>query len=140
MEGVFRCKSWFLNAPSLIIEFYGMLYLTKCDVFGQLKMGCFWLKIVVFGQNGCICANGLYLAKTCCIWVKVLFGQNGYICADGLYLGKMGRIWTINCIWQNGLHLAKCVVFGQMGCVWAKWDQGSDLFCVTTGLSIACVT
>ena len=66
---------------------------------------------VVFGRNGCIWPNGLYMVK----WL--VFGQNW------LYFGKMVVFGQLGCIWQNGSCLAKMGYVWENGndCIWENW-------------------
>ena len=64
------------------------------------KSGCFRIKVVAFGQSGCIRAKWLYSGKSCYIRIK------------WLYFGKSGCIRQSSCNGEKWFIRKKLVVFG----------------------------
>ena len=64
----------------------------------------FWIKVVVFGNNGCILAKMDVFLQGGCI------RKSGCIRAKLLYWGKMIKFGQSSCIW------AKVVAIRQSGC------------------------
>ena len=100
------------------------LYSVKLVVFGQ--SGCIREVVVVFGKGGCIPFQWLYSGKSGCIREnEEIFVQSFYIRAkvvefwqEWLCSGKNGFIREkVAVIEQSGCIRAKLIVYGQSGCI-----------------------
>ena len=89
-------------------------YLRKSgSIWAKVVVQCFqqtwfyFVKMVLFGKRGSICAKRFHLGKSDSIWAK------------WLYLGKSGSTWA------KWLYLGKMVLFGQ------KWFYLSKSGCIS---------